>query len=129
MMGSHATILVVDDDPASVRLIQSHLRMMGFDRFRQAGDGGAALEAVAQGDVGLVISDVQMRPQNGLFLLSRLRADRLLSETPLILTSGEERYRDRALEAGADAFLLKPFSGQRLRDEVARLYHRTVGGG
>lgn len=129
MMGAPATILVVDDDPASVRLIQGHLRMMGFDRFRQAGDGGAALAAVEQGDIGLVISDVQMRPQNGLFLLNQLRADRRFSETPLILTSGEERYRDRALEAGADAFLLKPLSGQRLRQEVARLYRRTVGGG
>jgi CheY-like chemotaxis protein len=112
-------LILLADDNADMReylarLMSAHYRVEGVP------DGEAALKAVAQRIPSLVLSDVMMPRMDGIELLSRLRADPHTATMPVILLSaraGEEAKVD-ALDAGADDYLVKPFSARELLARV-----------
>ncbi|MCW2814860.1 MAG: histidine kinase [Nocardioides sp.] len=114
-----ARILVVDDNPDMRAYIGDLLRAAGY-AVSSAGDGVAALDVVRAGGVDLVLTDVMMPRLDGFGLLRALRADPVLTVTPVIMLSaraGEEGTLE-GLEAGADDYLAKPFSARELLARV-----------
>jgi signal transduction histidine kinase/CheY-like chemotaxis protein len=112
------TVLVADDNPDMRRYIAG-LLADGYDVVT-AEDGAAALEAALRVRPDLVLSDVMMPNLDGFGLLQALRADPVTSGTPVILLSARagEDAAVEGLEAGADDYLMKPFSAVELLARV-----------
>lgn len=110
-------ILVVDDEPANVALLQKMLRRAGYDDVAAEVDGRAALTAIASGDFDLILLDLHMPELDGFGVMTALREivgpDEYLPV--LVLTADVTREtKTRALSLGAKDFVTKPFD----RDEV-----------
>jgi DNA-binding response OmpR family regulator len=117
-------ILVVDDDAKIVRLVRTYLEHAGFSVI-EAGDGQAALAAVALDRPALVVLDVMLPSVDGLTVLEALRRT---SRVPVIMLSARAATDDRieGLELGADDYLAKPFSPAELVVRVRRLLDRSA---
>ena len=102
-------ILVVDDTPANVHILQSRLRAHGYD-IVVATDGEEALAVVEQTQPDLILLDVMMPKLDGFEVCRRLRADASLPFIPIILVTAKADPRDviEGLEAGGDEYLTKP---------------------
>ncbi len=114
-------ILVVDDDPDIVQLLKDRLEADGY-AVLVATDGQQALDVLADTHVDGLILDIGMPVLDGLEVLSHIRRTRL--QIPVIMVTAVEA-RERALlamETGAQAYLLKPFDGQQLRQVVKQWF-------
>jgi signal transduction histidine kinase len=124
-------ILVVDDVPHNVRLLEAVLTSNGY-AVTAASSGTDALEKVASELPDLVLLDIQMPGIDGYEVCRRLRADPRTAFLPVVMiTSSDTEVRVNALEAGADDFVLKPFDQQELLVRVRSLvrikqYHDTI---
>ncbi len=100
-------IMVVDDDPAIVRLLSANLKARGY-RISPAVDGEEALEVMEKDFVDLIILDLMMPKVDGGEVCRRIRE---WSGVPIIVLSarGDEKDKVRCLELGADDYLTKPF--------------------
>jgi signal transduction histidine kinase/CheY-like chemotaxis protein len=118
---SRPTLLVVEDN-ADVR---AHLRhhLSSDYTIREAEEGEEALEAARADLPALILSDVMMPGMDGVELCRRLKADDELSDVPVVLLTAktETEAEVEGLEAGADAYVEKPFSMQALRARIQRL--------
>ena len=114
-------VLIVDDDPAIRRVVSALLDLDEYGLL-EAADGQAALEVVRDERPDLVILDLTMPRLDGLGTCQALRSDPELAGTRVVLT-GRDQPDDRAAarDAGADAYLVKPFSSLALLDAVKRL--------
>ena len=120
---SGETILIVDDEPTIVEVVGLYLQREGF-RVLTAGDGNAALQAVAQQRPDLVVLDLMLPGLNGLEVTKRLRADGPL---PIIMLTARSEEADRVvgLELGADDYVTKPFSARELVARVKAVLRRA----
>lgn len=117
-------VLVVDDAVTARMMITSILKDMGFSQIRSAEDGVRALELLADGATpGLVFVDWNMPAMNGLELVKRLRADEAYSETRILMVTTETgmNHVAMALDAGADEYVMKPFTKDILLDKLRLL--------
>ena len=119
----NATILVVEDSITSRMLIANLLQAAGY-RVKTAVDGAAALELLQRERFDLLVSDVDMPRLNGFALTEKLRRQSQTAELPVILLTALEspRDRERGIEVGADAYLVKSgFEQGDLLDVIKRL--------
>lgn len=117
------SILVVDDEPQIVEVLQDYLKQGGF-RVLTARDGPAALALVRHERPDLVVLDLMLPGEiDGLDICRKMRQDSALAEIPIIMLTARNEEVDRliGLELGADDYVTKPFSP---REVVARV--RTV---
>jgi signal transduction histidine kinase/DNA-binding response OmpR family regulator len=116
----HATRLLVADDNADMRDYVSRLLRERWS-VEAVADGAEALAAVRENAPALVLTDVMMPNLDGFGLLRELRADARTREVPVIMLSARagEESRVEGLEAGADDYLVKPFSARELIARVA----------
>ena len=110
------TILIVDDDPRIRKLITTTLEDIAGYRLRVAGDGLQALETALAERPEIVFLDYDMPRLDGVETCRRLRSDPVTARATIVMLTGmsDGRSRDRAVAAGADIFLTKPFSPLRL---------------
>jgi adenylate cyclase len=126
-----ARILVVDDVPENLRLLEAVLTPHGYDVV-SAGDGLAALELVESAKPDLVLLDVVMPQMDGYAVCRRLREREETAVLPVIMiTSSIGPEKTKAIEAGADDFIPKPFNHHELLTRVRSLlrikrYHDTI---
>lgn len=117
------TILIVDDEPAILDLVDYHLKAQGFFTLC-AQDGPSALEVWEKERPDLVVLDVMLPGMDGLAVC---RAIRRHSQTPVILLTarGEEIDRVLGLELGADDYMVKPFSPRELVARIRAILRRS----
>ncbi|HEU4459450.1 MAG TPA: response regulator [Methylibium sp.] len=117
-----STVLVVDDNPANLKLAQLVLEKAGHQVIT-AGDGEAGLRLARERLPALVVMDVQMPGLDGLAATRALRADAATAGIKVLALSALAMKGDaeRILESGCDAYLAKPFHYQDLIDTAARL--------
>jgi len=124
-------ILVVDDMPANVRLLEAILEPAGFTVL-SASSGPEALELVAAELPDLVLLDVQMAGMNGYEVCRRIRENEATALLPVVMvTSHGSEARIDGIRAGADDFVTKPLDQQELLLRVRSLvrikhYHDTI---
>jgi adenylate cyclase len=131
MSDDRARILVVDDVAQNVRLLEAVLEAHGYDVVA-ATDGHAALNLVVSAEPDLVLLDVVMPQPDGYAVCRRLRARDETAMLPVImLTASEGSEKTRAIEAGADDFIPKPFNQHELLTRIRSLlrikrFHDTI---
>lgn len=111
-----ARVLVVDDNPANVKLLEARLRAEYFD-VATAANGPEALEVCGRGECDIVLLDVMMPGMSGFEVCRRLKTNPATSHIPVVMVTALDQVSDRVmgLDAGADDFLTKPI------DELALL--------
>jgi two-component system KDP operon response regulator KdpE len=122
-MGEHKHILVVDDETQITRVLRTTLSTHGYD-IRVANDGETALEIMKDWPPDMVITDLAMPNMDGLELCRRLRAK---TQIPILVLSvrGEERTKVKALDAGADDYVTKPFGMEELLARIRANFRRV----
>jgi two-component system response regulator MprA len=119
-------VLLVDDDPKIVSLLQRGLAFEGFDVLAAAG-GVAALAAAERQRPHVVLLDVGMPGPDGFEVCRRLR---LVHGAPIIMLSARDETSDkvRALNLGADDYVAKPFAFDELIARIRAVLRRQQGG-
>jgi len=116
-------VLVVDDSPVTRKMVRRAIALIGVEigEVREAGDGAEALALLRAQPAHLVLADVNMPVMTGIELVERMAADPSLARIPVVVlaTPLSEDRRRRLHEAGARAFLAKPFRPEALRDVLA----------
>lgn len=115
-------VLIVDDDYGSAQLLQMLLEMDGFET-SICSNNVEALSQTAEPIDAFIIDLYLAGGQNGLDLLHTIRNGhaRVPAGTPVIMISGDLRKENEAYQAGADVFLIKPFSPRELSHQVKTL--------
>jgi two-component system, OmpR family, phosphate regulon response regulator PhoB len=124
---SNASILVVEDEPAIQELVSFTCANQGY-RVRRAESAGAARASIREALPDLVILDWMLPDRNGIELLRELRADDRTRALPVIMLTakGAEGDRVAGLDAGADDYVVKPFSPRELVSRVRAVFRRRA---
>jgi DNA-binding response OmpR family regulator len=116
-------ILIVDDEPLYIRLLQINLLTEGYEVIT-ATNGEEALDLFSTSSPDLIIMDIMMPKVDGITACERIRQ---FSSTPVIMLTarGEEHDRVLGLNVGADDYMVKPFSATELLARVRAVLRRT----
>jgi two-component system chemotaxis response regulator CheY len=117
-------VLVVEKSRIIGQLIRALLIQIGFTDFDLAPGGTIALAMMRERRYGLIISDWNMEPMNGLELLKEIRQDVALGRILFILVCAESNLQqvEAAKAAGVDGFIVKPFTAAMLRAEIEAIF-------
>ncbi len=121
-----ARILIVEDEPAQVELLEYNLKASGFET-DVAMDGEEALLRIRESNPDLVILDWMLPGLSGVEVCRRIRADKSTRRVPIILLTarGEEQDRLRGLDTGADDYVVKPYSPSEVIARVRAVLRRA----
>ncbi len=121
---NEAKVLVVEDDSSLREALCDTLEMAGY-QVTSAADGGAALLQVEKESVGMVVSDVHMKPMDGHHLLHQLK-ERYPNLPVVMMTAyGNVENAVKSMRDGAADYLVKPFEGEVLINMVNRYINQT----
>lgn len=120
-------VLVVDDDPFAIDLFWSDLPRDQFEVIT-AENGAEAFDLLSEGRFGLLVADVLMPVVDGLQLIRLVRAAPAIENLPIVMITANmsDEMRATCLEAGADAFLTKPFRMSELPAILNRVVSERV---
>src|SRR5262245_41832773 len=119
------SILIVEDDPDIVELVQYNLEREGF-KVWAANDGEAGLREAASRKPSLILLDIMLPGMEGLEVCRRLKQIDVTKDTPLMMVTakGEESDVVVGLEMGADDYVAKPFSPRELIARIRAILRR-----
>jgi two-component system, chemotaxis family, chemotaxis protein CheY len=126
MPDPHMKVLAVDDFPTMRRIVKTLLRQLGYTNVVEAEDGQVALTKLQQEKFDLVLLDWNMPQMTGLELLKAIRADDNLRNTPVVMITAEGRKEDvlEAVKAGANNFIVKPFTAETLEEKLNKVLEK-----
>lgn len=121
-------ILVVDDYVTMRRIIRNLLSQIAHTDVEEAEDGNTAFDLLKRKKFDLVLSDWNMQPMSGLELLRKVRAEATLAPLPFIFVTAENKPENiaAAKQAGANNFVVKPFTAEVLRDRINLVMARAT---
>jgi DNA-binding response OmpR family regulator len=116
-------VLIVDDEPRYLRLLEANLKTEGYEVITAA-DGSQAVDIFSSARPDLILMDVMMPKMDGFSATQRIRQ---FSNVPIIILTakGDEQDRVRGLDYGADDYLVKPFSATELLARVRAVLRRS----
>ena len=116
------TILIVDDSPTELRLIERALQDKGFELIT-AMDGEEAIAKTLSRHPDLVLLDVILPKQNGFQVCREIKRSKETGGTKVILVTAKRQESDRywGLRQGADEYITKPFTTEELLDRIGRV--------
>ena len=122
-------ILVVDDEPEAVDLLEYNLKQSGYT-VSTAGDGAEALKKARSQPPDLIVLDVMLPEMDGFEICKTLRLDGATAKIPVIMLTAKAAEIDRVLglELGADDYLTKPFSTRELLLRIKKILARGQAG-
>jgi two-component system chemotaxis response regulator CheY len=121
-------ILIVEDSATMRSLLTTAIEELDVPvKITEAASGFDALRFLPREEFDLVVTDINMPDIHGLELVSFVRSNAKYQEIPLIIvsTEGSDRDRDKGLALGADAYMVKPFEPEVLRQVARDLLART----
>ncbi|MGA2868336.1 MAG: response regulator transcription factor [Verrucomicrobiota bacterium] len=118
-------ILVVDDEPEAVELLEFNLKQAGY-AVTTAGDGAEALKRARTQSPDMIVLDVMLPEMDGFEICKSLRLDSTTAKIPIIMLTAKAAEIDRVLglELGADDYLTKPFSPRELLLRIKKILAR-----
>ena len=113
-------ILIVDDDYINRRLLISFLEQALYEiTILESVDGSDALEICHEHpDIQLILLDIEMNKMDGAEFLKIFRAKKMIPNAPIITVSSNDLRKKELLELGADAFVIKPVTQNKLMDAI-----------
>lgn len=129
-METNIRILVVDDQEAMRRILRAELAELGYHDVDTAVDGAWGLVKLREGRYDLVITDWNMPHMDGLTMLKTIRKEYSRQQLPVLMVTAEARRQNivAAAVAGADGYIVKPFSLATLESKITRLLERRKAG-
>ncbi|WP_027456859.1 chemotaxis response regulator CheY [Dechloromonas agitata] len=126
MTDSNMHFLVVDDFSTMRRILRNLLKEEGFANVSEAEDGRLALNRLQAGDIQFVVTDWNMPNMDGLELLQQIRATPKLRNLPVLIVTAEARKENiiAAAQAGADGYIVKPFTGATLHEKLSKIFSK-----
>jgi two-component system alkaline phosphatase synthesis response regulator PhoP len=124
-MPSPTTVLLVEDDPVILKLLEVNFELEGYSVLL-AHDGAEGIDLARSSAPDLIISDIMMPNVSGLELVKALKGDDATKRIPIILLSAKAQTADirAGMEAGADDYVTKPFEPLELVEHVQALLAR-----
>ena len=121
------TILVVDDDKTTRKILGIYLKAKGY-AVVYAENGLEAMEKLGTENINLVMTDLNMPYMDGHELTRTIRSDQNLKHIPILMvtTEADEEEKAKAIEAGADGYLAKPIEKHRLLEKVEVLLSKLA---
>lgn len=130
-MSTEHTFLVVDDFSTMRRIIIGLLKELGYTKFMEAEDGQAAfniLNVPGSCGVNFVVTDWNMPVMDGLALLQAIRKTSHIKNLPVLMVTAEAKRENIivAAQAGADGYVVKPFTAETLRVKLEKIMERRA---
>ena len=124
-------VLVVDDFSTMRRIVKNLLKQIGFTSIEEAEDGQDAYAKLKDGGFGFVVSDWNMPNLDGLGLLKKVREDAELKELPILMVTAEAEKEKviTAIQAGVNNYVVKPFTGELLKEKIDKIFDKVNAGG
>lgn len=121
-MAATRKVLIVEDSGATRELLRAAVETLEFVEVHTAVSGFDALKVLPRHRFELIITDINMPDINGLELINFVKKNPHYKDTPLfvVTTEGREQDRDRGLMLGANEYVVKPFSPERICELVRR---------
>ena len=120
-----SNVLIVDDSATMRKIVMRGIRQAGFEigEIKEAGDGVQALEVLDGGGVDVVLSDVNMPNMNGLEFVSAAR-EKYGDKPPIVMitTEGSEEVVAEAMKKGANGYIKKPFTPDKVKEVVGSYF-------
>ncbi|MBI5200047.1 MAG: response regulator transcription factor [Elusimicrobia bacterium] len=120
--------MIIEDDPTMRHLLSKKLPSEGFE-VHLAANGTTGLKACRDQKPDIVLMDVNLPDHNGIELCKTLKADPALRHIPVLIFTGESSGVDKKIEgldAGADDYILKPFSPNELLARLKKLVRAGI---
>lgn len=123
--------LVVDDFSTMRRIVRNLLKELGYSNVDEAEDGAGALAKLRSEQFDFVISDWNMPVMDGLTMLQNIRADAALSKIPVLMVTAEAKKENivAAAQAGANGYVVKPFTAATLDEKLTKIFEKMNAGG
>lgn len=127
---SKIKFLVVDDFSTMRRIVRNLLKELGFTNVDEAEDGVVALSKLKGGGYDFVVTDWNMPNMDGLTLLQTIRADPTLKPLPVLMITAEAKKENiiAAAQAGANGYIVKPFTAATLNEKMVKIFEKTQAG-
>jgi len=124
------TILVVDDDKTTRKILGIYLKAKGYDVV-YAENGLEAMEKLGTESINLVMTDLNMPYMDGHELIRTIRADERLKHIPILMvtTEADEAERIAAMNAGANGYLVKPVSADMVSENIRNILNEIFAKG
>jgi two-component system chemotaxis response regulator CheY len=118
-----ATILIVDDNKTTRRILKSLLINLGYDHLIEATQGKEALQLMREHEIALIISDWNMPKLTGYELLKIVKSDDRLHTIPFIMVTSLDQPEDilLSIEAKVDDYIVKPFTRVVLEKKINKV--------
>lgn len=123
--------LIVDDFSTMRRIVRNLLKELGYSNVDEAEDGAMALAKLRSEQFDFVITDWNMPVMDGLTMLQNIRADAALSKIPVLMVTAEAKKENiiAAAQAGANGYVVKPFTAATLDEKLAKIFEKMEAGG
>lgn len=121
-------ILIVDDSKTMRMIIGRTLKELGHE-IREAGNGREAITVLkAETGWGLVMADWNMPEMNGLEMVIAVKAEEIFKPLPIMMVTTETEMSNiqKAMDAGASGFIMKPFKKEAIQEKIAGLMVKTA---
>ena len=121
-------ILVVDDFSTMRRIVKNLLKQLGYENIEEAEDGAQAYSKLKNGGFGFVVSDWNMPNMDGLELLKKVRSDPEIKDLPILMVTAEAEKEKviTAIQAGVNNYIVKPFTGEVLKEKMDKVFERLA---
>ena len=133
MSGPNTKFLVVDDFSTMRRIVRNLLKELGYTNVDEAEDGVQALQKLRSDQFDFVVSDWNMPNMDGLQMLQSIRGDAnpVISKMPVLMVTAEAKKENivAAAQAGANGYVVKPFTAATLDEKLGKIFEKMAAGG
>ena len=118
-MSQKATVLIVDDEPFNIDVLQQELEELNY-QIITAANGQEALSKIKSHQPDLILLDLMMPVLDGFAVLSQIKADNDLRDIPVIIVSAADDSKSivKGIKQGADDYITKPIDAEHLKKKV-----------